>query len=153
MLPELNNFIDLFNKLQYDIKRLSTTSHIYELLDCLLTINALPEWIVNSSNVDIKIKLIADEKLEIMKGRNFIFDENLLFESIDQKLRLIRLVCNHAKHKTDSIQIPKISRQYDASFPMMLPAKLGFVISIGSQRIDAEYIVYEVNKYWKSIIE
>ena len=43
MLPELNTYNDLLLKLDYDRERLANTNHIYELLDCLLTLNALPE--------------------------------------------------------------------------------------------------------------
>ena len=153
MLPELDNFHDLLKKLDYDIERLNKTSHIYELLDCLLTLNAIPEWIVNSSTENETLKEIANQKLKIMKGHEFSFDENLLHEDFDQKLRLIRLVCNHAKHKTDSIHIPKIKREMDCGFPMMLPAKFGFVISISKQSVDAEYLVFELAKFWKSKIE
>lgn len=154
MLPELNNFEDLLNKLKYDRERLSKTSHIYELLDCLLTLNALPEWIENSQNDFVQLKKIAKEKIKMMKDPNFKIDENHLFESIDQKLKLIRLVCNHAKHnKKDNNVIPKILREYDASFPMKFPAKFGFVISIGNRRIDAEFIVDEVTNFWKTEIK
>ncbi|NMH26477.1 hypothetical protein [Flavobacterium silvaticum] len=152
MLPELDNFHDLLKKLDYDIERLSKTSHIYELLDCFLTLNALPEWIVNSSIEDTALTDIARQKINVMKGIKFNFDENLLHEDFDQKLRLIRLVCNHAKHKTDSVHIPKIGREIDCSFPMMFPAKFGFVISIGKQKVDAEYLIFEVTKFWKSCI-
>ncbi|MGC4041971.1 MAG: hypothetical protein QM710_14600 [Flavobacterium sp.] len=153
MLPELDNFHDLINKLEYDIERLSKTSHIYELLDCLLTLNAIPEWIVNSSIENTNLIKIAKQKIEVMKGHDFNFDENLLHENIDQKLRLIRLVCNHAKHKTNSTHIPKIRRELDCGFPMMLPAKFGFVISIGKQRVDAEFLVFELTRFWKSQID
>ena len=153
MLPELNNFHDLLSKLDYDIERLNNTSHIYELLDCLLTLYAIPEWIVNSSTESTNLIETAKQKLKVMKGHDFNFDENLLHENIDQKLRLIRLVCNHAKHKTDSIHIPKIKRELDCGLPMMLPAKFGFVISIGKQKVDAEFLVFELTKFWKSQID
>ena len=61
MLPELDNFNDLLSKLEY-IKRLTKTSHIYELLDCLLTLNAIPEWIINSSTDDTELREIANQK-------------------------------------------------------------------------------------------
>ena len=153
MLPVLDNFHDLLKKLDYDIERLAKTNNIYELLDCFLTLNAIPEWIVNSSTENKPLKEIASQKLKIMKGHQFDFDENLLFQDLDQKLRLIRLVCNHAKHKTDSIHIPKINRELGCGIPMMIPAKFGFVISIGKQRVDAEYLVFEVARFWKLLIE
>ncbi len=152
MLPELNNFYDLINKIDYDYERLKKTSHIYELLDCFLTLNAFPEWIQNSDNVSSDLKKLVENKLDIMKGKNFPFDEENLFSDIDTKLRLIRLLCNHAKHKTDSKLIPKIEREYDTGFPMEFPAKFGFVILVGKKRVDAEYIILEVTNYWKSII-
>src|SRR5690606_30328495 len=107
MTPELFSYKDLFQKLEYDLVRFSKTNHIYELIDFFMTLNAIPEWIINSSKVDMVSKEIIQIKLQIMKGQNFDFNEEFLSESIDQKLRLVRLVCNHAKHKTDSPLIPK----------------------------------------------
>ncbi len=152
MLPELNSFHDLLDKLEYDKNRFATTSHIYELLDCLLTLNALPEWIINSEIENDKLKELAREKILIMRGINFDLDENLISQELNHQLRLIRLVCNHAKHKTNSKLIPKIEREYDASFPMDFPVKFGFVISVGNKKVDAEFILDTIAKFWKTAI-
>lgn len=152
MTPELSSYKDLFQKLEYDLVRFSKTNHIYELLDCFMTLNAIPEWIINSSEVDMVSKEIIQIKLQIMKGQNFDFNEEFLSESIDQKLRLVRLVCNHAKHKTDSPLIPKIERIYDATFPLILPAKFGYIISIGKHRVDAETLIKELKNFWKDLL-
>ena len=149
MLPEMKNFYDLLAKLEYDIERYNLTSHIYELLDCLMTLNAIPEWIVAGDNQNESLRRVATEKIKIMKGTNFIFDEKLLYENIDHKLRLVRLICNHAKHKTDSKQIPIITREYDASFPMEFPVKFDYIISIGEKAVDAEFLITEVARFWK----
>lgn len=152
MLPELNTYNDLLLKLDYDRERLANTNHIYELLDCLLTLNALPEWIANSQTGNSQLMQIVEEKIKVMKGHSFNFDENLIHSDIDQQLRLIRLVCNHAKHKTDSVLIPTIKREYDASFPMVFPIKFGFIIAVGKQKVDAEFVVSQVANFWKKAI-
>lgn len=59
MLPKLNDYKDLMTKLDHDLKRLQETNHIYELLDFLLTLNALPEWIVESETANESLKQIA----------------------------------------------------------------------------------------------
>ncbi len=88
MLPEINNYINLVEKLDYDLKRYAQNNHIYELMDCFLTINAVPEWILKSLEASDSLKNIANEKIQIMKGNDFVFDETKLTD-INHKLRLV----------------------------------------------------------------
>jgi hypothetical protein len=153
MLPQLNTYIDLISKLDYDLERYSKTNHIYELLDCLMTLNAIPEWIIGDAEAPDRLKLVAREKINIMKDFNFTLDENKLDSEIDHKLRFIRLICNHSKHKTNAPSIPVIKSVYGATFPMILPAKLCNIIVIGNKEIDAESLLKEVVFFWKSEME
>lgn len=151
MLPEINNYFDLIKKLDYDLKRYQRNNHIYELLDCIMTLNALPEWIIESLEASDSLKKLAFEKIQIMKGLNgFIFDEDKLNSDLDHKLRFIRLICNHSKHKTDSKQIRIIKSAWGATLSMTLPAKLDFIIEIGNQEIDAEELINDVANFWKT---
>lgn len=153
MIPKLDDYNDLITKLDYDMKRLRETNHIYELLDCLLTLNTLPEWIIKSKTANENLRKVAENKIRIMKGHDgFIFDENFLSEDINQKLRFIRLICNHTKHKTNSKEIPIIESIPGTSFPMLFPARFCIIISIGNLRVDGEFLVYQVSEFWKKEI-
>jgi hypothetical protein len=55
MLPELNNYLELVKKLDYDLDRYSKNNHIYALMDCLMILNSLPEWIKESSEASVMI--------------------------------------------------------------------------------------------------
>ena len=153
MLPKLENFNDLIVKLDYEIKQHIESNHIYDLLNCLLTLNSLPEWIVNSQTASKELKQIATEKIKIMKGNNgFSFDEKLLFNDINHQLRFIRIMCNHTKHKTDSKEIPIIESIPGTTFPMLLPARFCIIISIGTLKIDGAFLVFQVAQFWKQQI-
>ena len=154
MLPQIINYLDLFKKLEYDIDRYSKSNHIYELLDCLLTLNAIPEWIINSEDATEELKKLAEAKLKIMKGLDgFSFEEDKLATDIDQKLRFVRLTCNHSKHKTNSKHIPVIKSVFGATFPFTFPAKFCNIIAIGTKEIDAEQLVNDVADFWKNQVE
>ena len=157
MLPEINDYTDIISKLDYDIKRYTQNAHIYELVDCLLTLNALPEWIVSSIKAKPSLVLLANNKIIIMKGSGgFVFDENKLDSDMDHKLRFVRLICNHSKHKTNSGHIPvikTISDSRDTGFPYVFPVIFyKHRIVIGSKSVDAEILINEVTDFWKKEI-
>ena len=136
------------------MSRYSKNNHSYELVDCVMSLNALPEWIKNSTDATGELQELALEKESIMKGENgFKFDESKLELDINHQLRFIRLFCNHSKHKTDSGHIPRIISKYGASFPMTLPAKLCNIIAIGQLEFDAEFLINNVYDFWKQNIE
>lgn len=153
IIPEISDYPDLLKKLEYDIERYRKNNHSYELIDCLMTLNALPEWIKKSGTAKESLRNLAITKEEIMKGQNgFQLDENLIESKIDHQLRFIRLFCNHSKHKTDSGQIPRIISTYGATLPATLPAKLYNIIALGNKGFDAEHLILEVYKFWKNEI-
>lgn len=144
--------MELVKKLDYDLGRYNKNNHIYELMDCLMILNALPEWIKESSEASTSLKTLAAAKILVMKGSGFTLDESKLDTDIDHQLRFIRLICNHSKHKTDSPLIPVIRSKYGATLPMTLPAKLYHIIAIGHKEVDAEYLIQNVGGFWKSEI-
>ncbi len=92
-IPTLTTYKDRMEKSIHDLK-------LYE--NCFLSLNALPEWIINSDDVPNTLREVAQKKLLIMQERpsikaDFTFDEQKL-DHIDQQLRLIRIFCNHSKH-------------------------------------------------------
>ena len=150
---ELRNYLDLMNKLEYDLEKYSKNNNIYEFFNCLMTLNAIPEWIRNSDNSSSKLKEFANEKLSnIIANKNFKLDYNLLESEIDHKLRFIRLTCNHLKHRNNNKEIPLIKSQYGGMLPATFPIKLYNIIAIGEKSFDAEFILLDVAKFWKRII-
>lgn len=153
MLPELENYLDLFKKLEVDVARYQKDNHIYTLLDCFLTLNAMPEWIEGSSIADQALKDLAKEKIAIMKGANgFVLDESKLQTDIDHQLRLIRLLCNQTKHSSPKAELPVFKSKWGATLPFTLPARLGFIVAIGTNEYDAEPILINVMNFWKQNI-
>jgi len=151
MLPQLNNYFDLLQKLDYDLGRYKNNNDVYGLLDCLMDLSALPEWIENSNEASEALRDLAGEKISIMQGKNFTFKEDKLDVDINQKLRFIRMTCNHAKHKNAGREIPVI-KKFAGSFPYSLPFKFGTYIVIGSKEIDAEILINDVAAFWKNEI-
>ncbi|MEK6152137.1 hypothetical protein WIW50_02700 [Flavobacteriaceae bacterium 3-367] len=149
MLPQITDYRGLLEKLKFDLNRYKKGNNIYELLDCLMTLNAIPEWIINSKNTKPDLMRLAREKLAIMKGENsFILDARKLSSDIDHQLRFIRLICNHSKHKTDSELIPKIQSKYGGILPASFPIKLYNIVAIGENEYDAEYLLDRVANFW-----
>ncbi|WKB80826.1 hypothetical protein QYR09_13860 [Cellulophaga lytica] len=154
IIPKISNFYDLLKKLEYDLKRYNKNNHSYEFIDCIMSLNALPEWIKNSTYAKDSLKKIAIEKETIMKGNNgFKLDESKIMSDIDHQLRFIRLFCNHSKHKTDSGHIPCIISKYGATFPITFPGKLQNIITIGKSEFDAESLLNNTFNFWKENIE
>ena len=154
IIPEISDFKDLMKKFEFDLKRYQKNNHSYELIDCIMTLNALPEWIINTEGVSVELKELTEIKISIMKGQNgFEFDESLIESDINHQLRFIRLFCNHTKHKTESGIIPKIVSKYGATFPITFPAKFYNLLALGKKEFDAELLIYNIYEFWKKEVE
>jgi hypothetical protein len=153
IIPEISDFNDLLKKLEYDLKRYQKNNHSYELIDCIMTLNSLPEWIIKTESISKELQELTKRKISIMKGKDFEFDESKIESDINHQLRFIRLFCNHTKHKTESGQIPKIISRYGATLPMLLPAKLYNMIALGKTEFDAEFLINNIYNFWKKEIE
>jgi hypothetical protein len=148
-IPSLIDYKDLFLKAKYDFKQLSESNDIFDFVDCLLTLNALPEWISKSNEAPKELKTLADEKIKIMKGERYGFhlEEDKIGNSIDHQLRFIRLFCNHTKHK-DNKNIPIIIKEFGGTIPATIPFELTTIIKIGDLKFNAKHIISNVLDFW-----
>jgi hypothetical protein len=152
MIAEIKDYKDLIKKIEYDIERYRKNNHVYELIDCLMSLSSLPEWISKNENASDNLRKIVDEKLLIMRGQGFEFNENEVENNIDHKLRFVRLYCNQTKHSKKKGEIPKIISKYGATLPFTFPGKLYNIIAIGEKEYDAEYLINDVYNYWNKLI-
>ncbi|WP_231490338.1 hypothetical protein [Pedobacter sp. Leaf170] len=149
MIPNLANYDNLLAKLEYDLQRYLENNHTYSMLDCLMGINAIPEWILHTDTAPAQLKTIAAQKIEVMKGVGFIFDPANLDADLDTQLGFVRLTCNHSKHKTDSPHIPRIKTIGAATFPMVFPATFTPMMFIGDKQVNAAKIIKAALDFWK----
>jgi hypothetical protein len=148
-IQTLEGYKDFFRKALHDFERYSQTRGVYELADCLLTLNSLPEWIRESKEADSELKMIAAEKIIIMQAsEGFQFDEYKLNE-IDHQLRFIRLFCNHTKHAARKEKLPKISM--GARLPATFPITFDY-IEVGETSYIALDLIRDVIEFWRRLI-
>lgn len=149
-IPTLTDYKDFLRKAIYDYDRYSHTHGVYDLADCLLTLNSLPEWIKESDEAPDDLKSVADEKILIMKDKmpGFVFDEYKLDE-IDQQLRFIRIFCNHAKHGEPKEKLPQISM--GTPLPATFPITFDY-IDVGDTSYLAIDLIKNVVDFWKALI-
>ena len=149
-IPVLNDYNDWLDKAKYNFEKYQNSYGVYDLADCLLTLNALPEWIAKSDSAPENLKNIAKEKLAYMSASNgFIFDETQ-FDDINQKLRFIRIFCNFSKHSAPKNKFPKI--EMSSTLPASFPIKFEN-ISIGDRFINASAIIKDVITFWDNYID
>ena len=148
-IPSLVDFKDWLSKAKYDFERLSKSNEIFAFVDCLLTLNALPEWISNSKEAPKDLKKLADDKIRIMKGDNsrFQLEFDKIGNDIDHQLRFIRLFCNHTKHKEDK-NIPIIIKEFGGTLPASIPVEFTTVIKIDELKFNAKHIISNVLNFW-----
>lgn len=147
-IPELRTYKHWLEKAKFDYLRYKKTFGLYALTDCLLTLNAIPEWITKEENISEELKRVAENKIIIMKGqkKGFLFNEKKL-EDIDQQLRFIRIFCNHSKHGSKKEKLPEIS--INAPFPLKLPICFEY-IQVGDEYILAKNILKNVIIFWEN---
>ena len=150
MIPNLAHYDDLLAKLEYDMQRYLENNHTYSMLDCLMSINSIPEWILHTNTAPMDLKTIAAHKIEIMKGIGFAFDPENLDTDLDTQLRFVRLICNHSKHKTDSPHIPVIKTVGAATLPFVFPAIFVPMIFIGDKQVNAAKIIKSAYDFWNA---
>lgn len=138
-IPTMNNFQDLFKKAKYDFERFKADASIYSFIDCLLTLNALPDWIKNSEveNDSLNMIIVAMQKNELVA-------DNILTD-IEVTLRFIRFYANHAKHNKS------IKMVMCATFPLELPIRFKY-IQVGELTIDSVEILKKVIDFWDDYI-
>jgi hypothetical protein len=139
-IPTMNNFQDLSKKAKYDFERFKTDGSIYSFIDCLLTLNALPDWIKNSEVENDHLNRIIDS----MQHKELIADK--ILTDIDDTLRFIRFYANHSKHNKS------IKMEMSAAFPLEFPIRFKY-IQVGELAIDSVEILKKVIDFWDGYIK
>jgi hypothetical protein len=145
-IPTLSVYSDWLEKAKYELLRFEKSCGVYDMANCFLTLNAIPEWIDKSDDAPSKLKELAISKIAIMKGKNFDLDENRLGE-LDHQLRLIRLFCNHSKHGDPKEKLEHMSMS--AFFPLTFPVKFEF-LSVGHKSVKVFDLLQSVINFWSS---
>lgn len=148
-IPTLNIYSDWLEKAKYELSCFEKSCGVYDMANCFLTLNAIPEWIVKSDKAPNTLRELANSKISIMKGINFELNENNLCD-LDHQLRLIRLFCNHSKHGDPKTKLEHISM--GASFPPTFPVRFEF-LSVGSNSIKALDILQSVINFWSNELQ
>ena len=144
-------YSDWLEKAKLELSRFENSISVYDMANCFLTLNALPEWIAKSDNAKQELKELAARKIEVMKGINFELDENKLNE-LDHQLRLIRLFCNHSKHGDKKKQFKHISMGPEEPFKMNFPIKFDHLF-VGSELVKISVVLENVINFWVGEIE
>jgi hypothetical protein len=150
-IPTLKTYFDWLEKAKYELLKFEQSCNAYDMANCFLTLNAIPDWIEKSddSPKELKeLKELAEEKIVIMKGINFALDENKLGE-LNHQLRLIRLFCNHSKHGDPKEKLKNISMS--SPYSLVFPVEFKY-LSVGSKFIEAHGILKNVIEFWDSKI-
>lgn len=149
-IATLCNYGDWLAKAEYDLSEFHDTSSVYALANCLLSLNALPEWIVNDQTARPKLKAIARTKLRIMTNDDpsFTFDPNKLGQ-VDHQLRFIRMFCNHAKHSKPKKIVDRI--RMCAPYPVKYPKRFDH-LSLAGAIISGEDLARGVILFWRGLI-
>lgn len=147
----LQNYDDWLNKAKHEFSLYSQTRGVYELANCFLTLNCLPEWISKSGHAPQELKNIAENKIRIMKGdkNQFLLDPEKL-DQIDHQLRLIRVFCNHTKHGDKKQAIVEITMS--ATFPLQFPITFDH-LRVDSKNIHIDPIIESVIDFWEKSIK
>jgi len=149
-IQTLNTYSDWLSKANYEYSLFVKSCSVYDLANCLLTINAIPEWIIENNHASEALKAIATEKIAIMRAEYqcISLNENNLHE-IDHQLRLVRTFCNHAKHGKEKEKIVAISMS--AQFPLNFPVKFEY-LKVGNKNILIEPILKSLIEFWSQKI-
>jgi hypothetical protein len=148
-IPTLNTYSDWLEKAKYELMRFEESCGVYDMANCFLTLNAIPDWIEKSDTSPIALREVAKSKLAVMRGTCFELDATKMDE-IDHQLRLIRLFCNHSKHADKKEKFDHISMS--STFPLTFPVKFEF-LSVDSINVKAADILNNVINFWAGEIE
>jgi len=150
-IPTLNSYNDWLEKAEHDLSVFKKTYSVYDMANCFLSLNSLPDWIKEDINASKNLKELVTKKQEIMGVmKNDLDLEKLKNNDIDQSLNLIRMFCNHAKHGVKKGEFVKISM--GVKLPAALPTKFEY-LSIGENySIKAVDLLENVISFWKKNI-
>jgi hypothetical protein len=154
MVTRFNNAYDMLAKAKRDLEKLEVTNDIDDFINCMLSLNALPEWIKKDDFFSsiTKEKAIVIEYI-MKEGSSFTSPNDFnLRENTNHQLRLIRAFCNHIKHAGSQI-FPSIDLVDDNTLPMELDFEFGMVLKIGEEKFKAKALIRNIINYWDSFFE
>ncbi|MDF4990379.1 hypothetical protein P3674_22170 [Vibrio parahaemolyticus] len=150
----LNKYSDWLKKAHYNFEQYRNTGGVFELADCLLTLNALPEWIIKADTAPDSLREECKEIIDVMKGKSLDIDPRKLNSSASDKvyhqLRLIRMFCNHAKHgdpKSSYGQIVIEVIDMSAKFPLKFPVRFE-ELKAGNEQVNAPDLISDILEFW-----
>jgi hypothetical protein len=132
-----------------DHERYDQSGDVYDLANCFLSLNALPDWILRDETAPQALRDLAFEKRRIMSREVDSPLDVEKMDDIDEKLKLVRLFCNHAKHADPKKLLPVInmSVKLPATFPIRFED-----ITVGGREFNASKLVAAVIEFWKPFI-
>jgi len=139
---------DWLLKAQHDFLRFQADDTLYSLVDCMLTLNALPDWAPKDHRDELKKPYTDEVVTKIKIGDLAEIDIN----SDKFYLYLTRCYCNHAKHNQTAMGIVKIEKIEGIILPARLPAKFKFVIKFYNMDIYCECIIQSLLTFWEKEI-
>lgn len=147
-IPTLSSYADWLEKAEYDLSVFEKTYNVYDMANCFLSLNSLPNWIKKDNEAPKDLKELVEEKQKIIgrMGDNLNL-RKLKNNDIDQSLNFIRMFCNHAKHKKEEGVFIEITM--GAKLPASLPMKFEY-LSIGQNcSIKVMDLLKNVISFWK----
>lgn len=148
-IPTLDSYSDWLEKAEHDLSVFEKTYNVYDMANCFLSLNALPEWVQKADNASEILRQLAEDKIYIMKYHQLDI-ERLKDNDINNQLRFIRLFCNHAKHKKKKGDFIKITMS--ARLPTILPIKFEYLSISENCSIKAVDLLKNVINFWKKNI-
>ena len=148
-IQKLESSRDMLDKAKYDFKRHCEDNDIYSFMDCLLSLNAIPDWIKKDDRIPDEKKDYIDDLINFMKH-----GETDDLSLIENKLRLVRLICNHTKHGGKKGEakhlIPNVRTISGFSFPITFPIRFGTFVALGNDEREVRPIISDIIEYFES---
>ena len=149
-VPILFVYSGWLEKAKHELSLFKESYNVYDLTNCFLTLNALPEWIQKSNQAPEALKELATNKIDIMKTGSEM-DENKL-DDLDHQLRLIRLFSNQSKHGETKEKLGLITLVSKGPLKFEFPVKCDH-LCIGTEVVDIFNVLENVIEFWSREIK
>jgi hypothetical protein len=143
--PTLGGYSQWLRKAEHDLRQFRTSGHPYDIANCLLSLNALWDWVINDPNSPHELIAAAKAKRNAVSSVRFDIDE-MRRGSIDHKLKLVRMFCNHAKHGAARGSLKSIA--LGALYPAAYPIRFDHLI-LDDASVDANVLAADVIAFWR----
>jgi hypothetical protein len=139
-LFELGNWTDLLQKAKVDFSKLDEQVNSYDLFNCLCTVNHIPDWIKKDSKVTEALKLT---------GANLY--------STNPNIRLVRELCNRAKHFERKSSSPETNQQFGYGTGRYGMGSYGigeptYEVEVGGKMVNVLKLMRNVIEEWEKLM-